>query len=84
MKMNKKIKIDWGDWVVLIVCLCATISILSNNLYIKIIFLFVELIIALISSIIIKIITRKENKKFEREMEELKNKIEGELKNVGN
>ena len=75
------LKINWNDWAVLIVLLCATISILSNNSCIKIIFGIAEIIIVWISIVAMAIITKKENRKFERKMEEFKNKIEGELKN---
>ena len=75
------LKINWNDRAVLIVLLCATISILSNNSCIKIIFGIAEIIIVWISIIAMAIITKKENRKFERKMEEFKNKIEGELKN---
>ena len=77
-----KLKIDWNDWMILVVLLCATISILANNTDIKIIFGILEIIIIWISLIAMAIITRKKDKEFEIKMEEFKKKIEGEYKNV--
>lgn len=82
--MNKKIKIDWGDWVTLLLFLCCVISLLAENLYVKWGFLMAEAVIALISSIVELIIIKKEDKEFKRKMEDLKNKIEGEFKDVNN
>ena len=76
-----KLKIEWNDWMVLIVLLCATISILSNNPHIKIILSIAEIIIVWFSLILMAIIAKKEEKEFERKMREFKKKIEGELKN---
>lgn len=80
--MNKKIKIDWGDWVTLLLFLCCVISLLAENLYVKWAFLMAETVIALISCIVELIITRKEEKEFKMKMEDFKNKIEGEFKDV--
>lgn len=80
--MNKKIKIDWGDWVTLLLFLCCAISLLVENLYIKWVFIIAETVIALISCVAILIITRKEDKEFKRKIEDFKNKIEGEFKDV--
>lgn len=75
-----KIKIDWGDWVSLLLFLCCVISLLAENPYVKLAFLMAEAVIALISSIVELIITRKEDKEFRRKMEDFKNKIEGGFK----
>lgn len=77
-----KIKIEWSDYIVLILFLCGVISILVDNPWIKMIFVVVELIIGLISTIILEIISRKEVKKFRQSMEKLKEQIEGEFKDV--
>lgn len=82
--MNKKIKIDWRDWVTLLLFLCCVISLLAENLYVKWAFLMAETVIALISCIVELIIIRKEDKEFKRKMEDFKNKIEGEYKDVNN
>lgn len=82
--MNKKIKIDWGDWVILLLFLCCTISLLVENLYVKYAFAVVTSVITIVSCIIDLKITRKEEKELKRKMEELKNKIEGEFKDVDN
>lgn len=77
-----KLKIEWSDYIVLILFLCGVISILVDNVWIKMIFVIVELIIALISTITLEIISRKEVKKFRQSMEKLKEQIEGEFKDV--
>lgn len=80
--MSKNLKINWGDWVTLLLFLCCVISLLVENLYIKWAFIIAETVITLISSVAILIITRKEDKEFKRKMEDFKNKIEGEFKDV--
>lgn len=80
--MSKKLKINWGDWVTLLLFLCCAISLLVENLYIKWVFIIAETVIALISCVAILIITRKEDKEFKRKIEDFKNKIEGEFKDV--
>lgn len=77
-----KLKIEWSDYIVLILFLCGVISILVDNAWIKMVFVIVELIMALISTIILEIISRKEVKKFRQSMEKLKEKVEGEFKDV--
>lgn len=80
--MNKKIKINWRDWVTLLLFLCCVISLLVENPYVKWFFITAETVIALISCIAELIITRKEEKEFKIKMEDFKNKIEGEFKDV--
>lgn len=80
--MNKKLKVDWHDYITLLLFLCCVISLLAENLYVKWAFLMVETVIALVSSIVELVITRKEDKEFKRKMEDFKNKIEGEFKDV--
>lgn len=80
--MSKNLKINWGDWVTLLLFLCCVISLLVENLYIKWAFIIAETVITLISSVAILIITRKEDKEFKIKMEDFKNKIEGEFKDV--
>lgn len=77
-----KLKIGWEDFMTLLLFLCCTISLLVENMYIKWAFIIAETVIALISSVAILIITRKEDKEFKRKMEDFKNKIEGEFKDV--
>lgn len=80
--MNKKLKVDWHDYITLLVFLYCVISLLAENLYVKWAFLMVGTVIALVSSIVELVITRKEDKEFKRKMEDFKNKIEGEFKDV--
>lgn len=80
--MNKKLKVEWHDYITLLLFLCCVISLLAENPYVKWAFLMAEAVIALISSIVELIITRKEDKEFKRKMEDFKNKIEGDFKNV--
>ena len=80
--MNKKIKIDWEDFITLLLFLCCAISLLVENLYIKWAFIIAETVITLISSVAILIITRKEDEEFKIKMEDFKNKIKGEFKDV--
>lgn len=80
--MNKKLKVDWHDYITLLLFLCCVISLLAENLYVKWAFLMAETVIALVSSIVELVITRKEDKEFKRKMEDFKNKIEGEFKDV--
>lgn len=82
--MSKKIKINLGDWVSLLLFLCCVISLLAENLYVKWAFLIAETVIALISCIVELIFIRKEDKEFKRKMEDLKNKIEGDFKDANN
>lgn len=82
--MNKKLKVEWHDYITLLLFLCCVISLLAENLYVKWAFLMAEAVIALISSIVELIIIKKEDKEFKRKMEDLKNKIEGEFKDVNN
>lgn len=77
-----KLKIVWEDFITLLLFLCCAISLLVENLYIKWAFIIAETVIALISSVAILIITRKEDKEFKIKMEDFKNKIEGEFKDV--
>lgn len=77
-----KLKIEWSDYIILILFLCGVVSILVDNAWIKMIFVIVELIIALISTIILEIISRKKVKKIRQSMEKLKEQIEGEFKDV--
>lgn len=56
-------KIDWQDYITLILFLCCVISILVNNVYIKWSFIGVELLVLFISYIVDKINTIKEKKK---------------------
>ena len=82
--MNKKLNVEWHDYITLLLFLCCVISLLAENLYVKWAFLMAEAVIALISSIVELIIIKKEDKEFKRKMEDLKNKIEGEFKDVNN
>ena len=66
------LKINWNDWAVLIVLLCATISILSNNSCIKIIFGIAEIIIVWISIIAMAIITKKKIENLKEKWKNLK------------
>lgn len=77
-----KLKIGWEDFITLLLFLCCAISLLVENLYIKWAFIIAETVIALISCVAILIITRKEDKEFKIKMEDFKNKIEGEFKDV--
>ena len=77
-----KLKINWADWVTLLLFLCCAISLLVENPYVKCFFITSETVIALISCIAELIITRKEEKEFKMKMEDFKNKIEGEFKDV--
>lgn len=77
-----KLKINWADWVTLLLFLCCAISLLVENPYVKCFFITAETVIALISCIAELIITRKEEKEFKMKMEDFKNKIEGEFKDV--
>lgn len=70
--MNKKIKIDWGDWVTLLLFLCSVISLLAENPYVKWFFITAETAIVLISCIVELAIIRKEDKEFKRKMEDFK------------
>lgn len=80
--MSKNLKINWGDWVTLLLFLCCVISLLVENPYVKWFFITTETVIALISCIVELIILRKKDKEFKRKMEDFKNKIEGEFKDV--
>lgn len=77
-----KLKIGWEDFITLLLFLCCAISLLVENLYIKWAFIIAETVIALISHFAILIITRKEDKEFKIKMEDFKNKIKGEFKDV--
>lgn len=77
-----KLKIGWEDFITLLLFLCCAISLLVENLYIKWAFIIAETVIALISCVAMLIITRKEDKEFKIKMEDFKNKIEGEFKDV--
>lgn len=77
-----KLKIGWEDFITLLLFLCCVISLLAENLYVKWAFIIAETVIALISCVAILIITRKEDKEFKIKMEDFKNKIKGEFKDV--
>ena len=77
-----KLKIGWEDFITLLLFLCCAISLLVENLYIKWAIIIAETVIALISCVASLIITRKEDKEFKIKMEDFKNKIEGEFKDV--
>lgn len=77
-----KLKISWEDFISLLLFLCCATSLLVENLYIKWAFIIAETVIALISCVAILIITRKEDEEFKIKMEDFKNKIKGEFKDV--
>lgn len=60
--MNKKLKVEWHDYITLLLFLCCVISLLAENLYVKWAFLMAEAVIALISSIVELIIIKKKIK----------------------